>query len=887
MRKNIALSDVELLLKLFAPDQFNLFISDPSNQIVEDLPHGLRKTQENAPAILVSMGNGITRHKSINLEDFEMIFDFGDSQIPKEFKRKDFAFQNNLNGTIRWFFTPGKFNSVLSFYNTSSLRSKIIGRAIKLVRLFGLERIIRSGKCTIYYKKALQLETALDQVKHDDYAVFTGTVGFDRKAVVALQLENRTTHFAKVALNRHGTELLIKERHNLKLMNRMAMHNIIVPKVIDVCNSNVMLITNEGNSSMKRSGRMLAQHIDALVELFDNSETIVAIEDTEFWRKTASNIKQIKEKNGIDNTTNIKRLLLQLKHTINPRSSVVCSLAHSDFTPWNMLVGEKKLYLFDWELAQNCAPVLYDLFHFHFQNGIMVKKHGFEEIMQSIKSASKHPSIQEIITENAIDIQLHLNLYLLQTVSYYMVNFQKQHLLSEGHKNQLVVWEKALKSSVVLSQTNSHRKVFVNEFYEALKLKKHALLKFEIGSLDRLAASSDLDIAVLKKDVSGMVSICKKHFLVERISTNKKSFMSTVELFFKDGSFLSIDLIHQFKRKNVQMMEMSQLLNSAKPNKHGFFVPEKRFDMEYALLFYTLNNARIPHKYYSYFEGENEQSRYKTFCYLNLKYALNFDCYGQLFVASTTSRKAISDTVARQSFSSASQKLRDNCNYVLDTARFFVSSRGFIVTLSGVDGVGKSTIVQEVKTEIKKRHRKEVVLLRHRPGILPILSSIRHGSVKKAEQVASVTKPRMGRNKGTISSLFRFGYYYLDYIIGQVYVYFKYVLRNKIVLYDRYYFDFIADSKRSNINLDKRLIKLLYFFVLKPRLNILLWADPLEVYRRKQELDPETVYELTSDYRILFGDYSRKYRKSTYRTIKNVKVDHTVEAIMEEFMKVA
>lgn len=53
-----------------------------------------------------------------------------------------------------------------------------------------------------------------------------------------------------------------------------------------------------------------------------------------------------------------------------------------------------------------------------------------------------------------------------------------------------------------------------------------------------------------------------------------------------------------------------------------------------------------------------------------------------------------------------------------------------IITFSGVDGAGKTTILTKVKELIEDKYKKEVVVLRHRPSILPILSAIKHGKKK-------------------------------------------------------------------------------------------------------------------------------------------------------------
>lgn len=51
-----------------------------------------------------------------------------------------------------------------------------------------------------------------------------------------------------------------------------------------------------------------------------------------------------------------------------------CSLAHGDFTPWNLLVEGGRLRAVDWESAEDLAPVPWDLIHFHLQTGVLVRR---------------------------------------------------------------------------------------------------------------------------------------------------------------------------------------------------------------------------------------------------------------------------------------------------------------------------------------------------------------------------------------------------------------------------------------------------------------------------------------------------------------------------------
>jgi thiamine kinase-like enzyme len=48
--------------------------------------------------------------------------------------------------------------------------------------------------------------------------------------------------------------------------------------------------------------------------------------------------------------------------------------AHGDFTPWNMIVSDLQIGLFDFEYALQSAPAGFDLFHFQLRKSILIDK---------------------------------------------------------------------------------------------------------------------------------------------------------------------------------------------------------------------------------------------------------------------------------------------------------------------------------------------------------------------------------------------------------------------------------------------------------------------------------------------------------------------------------
>ena len=195
------------------------------------------------------------------------------------------------------------------------------------------------------------------------------------------------------------------------------------------------------------------------------------------------------------------------------------------------------------------------------------------------------------------------------------------------------------------------------------------------------------------------------------------------------------------------------------------------------------------------------------------------------------------------------------------------------ISFSGVDGAGKTTILTLVKESLLARGLK-VVELRSRPSLLPILSAFKYGKVR-AELAASDGLPRQGGNTSKFSSYLRFIYYLTDYMAGQVYVYFKYTRRGYFIVYDRFYYDYIIDSKRANLLIHNTVVRFFLRFIREPDLNVFLYAPAEIILERKKELDSETIRFLTEQYISLFSDLEVN-SKATYLCIENIELSDTL-----------
>ncbi len=431
----------------------------------------------------------------------------------------------------------------------------------------------------------------------------------------------------------------------------------------------------------------------------------------------------------------------------------------------------------------------------------------------------------------------------------------------------------------------THRQTFINYFFAQIVTENYVLLKFSDESISKLDQHTDLDILINESNLKSILPAIKNDPSVLKIKQESKNTMTQLFIFFKDSSFLQIDFLFGFYRKTLEYLNKSEVMEHAVVNKDDIRVCANHHLLEHVFLFQHLNGAAIPEKYIQHFKKLPPEEYLRLIDYLNGKYKISCKSIECLGVFNEKSLEKIQANISLQRENSGLNRFRNVFKYWNDVFKSIRNKRGFTITFSGVDGAGKSTIIQEIKEILEDKFRRNVVVLRHRPSVLPILSAYKHGK-EKAEKIAADTLPRTGKNKSKIASMVRFSYYYVDYILGQVYVKMKYHWRGYAVLYDRYYFDFIIDGKRSNIDLPGGIPKFFYRFVYKPPLNLFLYADPQTILKRKQELPSESIVELTKDYKNLFEDLSQnKSTDKRYISVENIDKEKTLKTIIGHYVE--
>ncbi|HNP22885.1 MAG TPA: hypothetical protein PKM63_15935 [Panacibacter sp.] len=807
----------------------------------------------------------------------ELILKLRDAGLPVSLEQTseysislDCSYMLNANGSMRWIYpSASKTPEFLRFYHSNNLRSTLIKTMISTGFSIGAKKMLGNGSFTLYCNNSLKPWL-------NNWALFA-TTAFTKDKVLLWHMDAvKKSLFTRFAFSPKASAELQDEAAVLRSAGKLSNELISAPACLSDSAFHFTQ-TDVMNERITKTDRINQIPLKALTMWLETDLKEAPIANSKWFEKTidtAENINSWKDKR-IAESFCVK--YAKLTSFLKSRQSMPVSTAHGDFTPWNIYIEQDKLVMIDWELFETQMPALYDVFHFVYQSNSLAGLKPYSQIRKELDELFAQPQWQKFIRKNNISTDLAEQCYLAKVVSHYLPVYAKQQAWDAQVKRSLSVWNEALTYWLNRSSVMPVRKIVLHDAMFYLHDMPYAAMKFIIETIDDLSEASDMDICIEKKNGEKLIALFKKNTLIKQVKVISKTYMKQVELLLNDNSLLYFDLINDFKRKQWNFLNAKKVIGSSVENPHGVRVAGAAFDFLYTMQFYQLNNSDIPEKYSQWFKQYEKQIMpvvNKALPGLGMS-------YDELQKNDKEKTNKIFNHVKEQPGNKGLSKLGNQLAYCWDNIRNMKPSAGYIITFSGVDGAGKTTIINKTKNFLEKNLRRKVVVLRHRPSVLPMLSAWKHGR-EAAEQMSANTMPRQGKNKSSISSLFRFVYYYTDYLLGQFYVQAKYVWRGNVVVYDRYYFDFINDSRRSNIDLPKPFTSWLYRLLVKPEINFFLYAPAETILKRKQEMDEASIKTLTADYLDLFESLSGRYKRSSYISISNIEMTETLSTVFEK-----
>lgn len=173
---------------------------------------------------------------------------------------------------------------------------------------------------------------------------------------------------------------------------------------------------------------------------------------------------------------------------------------------------------------------------------------------------------------------------------------------------------------------------------------------------------------------------------------------------------------------------------------------------------------------------------------------------------------------------------------------------GLSVAFLAPDGGGKSTIIRGI-TERCADDFADISYFHFRPEWLKNLGQIHisNPTQERCENREPGTEPPPNATphdvklQSKLKSFIRFMYYNVDFIFGTWFKINPLKRKNHLVIFDRYYYDYFADTIRYKYNLSQGLIRGFSRLIPKPDIVFILDADTEVIWKRKQEVPVEEV----------------------------------------------
>jgi len=184
----------------------------------------------------------------------------------------------------------------------------------------------------------------------------------------------------------------------------------------------------------------------------------------------------------------------------------------------------------------------------------------------------------------------------------------------------------------------------------------------------------------------------------------------------------------------------------------------------------------------------------------------------------------------------------------------------------GVDGAGKTTLINLLKKKLKKNFSK-IRYVHLRPYFL--LLDTRN----------TVSNPHKDKEKSfAIISFFKILYWLIVYRIYFIFLRFK---KGELIIFDRYAHDLSIDKIRYQFNLSKKLTKLLLNFFPEPNLWVHLEASISKIEKRKKELPRNELQKQLRDYRYFF-----KNKKNSIKINTNYQLNKNLNLIIDKIKSI-
>ena len=258
-------------------------------------------------------------------------------------------------------------------------------------------------------------------------SVSLGTPGVHQKPLLqVMDQKGKILGYVKVGWNGETIELVQREKSALSSLEHRRFSTAAVPRVIHAgwWRERYLLIQEAPQSRSDDSLQNITdQHLQFLLELHSTNPSCSQLQESKFVRGLQRRLAFLRS-SGFTYYGHLLQLAFSGCNDRLGNAEIPFGFRHGDFTPWNILFTCDKLFVVDWEYAQQLSLPGWDLFHFIIQTAVLVRGRSAGQIYENFtQQGQNHEYVHAYLQELGISPDLAgplLSLYLVDVLSWYL-----------------------------------------------------------------------------------------------------------------------------------------------------------------------------------------------------------------------------------------------------------------------------------------------------------------------------------------------------------------------------------------------------------------------------------------------------------------------------------